>query len=206
MKNLLFILTLALLYSCQNQEKKLNERLKTEIYKKGVQIQENYSDYKFKIKNSGYANLLNLERLKSDKKQIESNEIIKKAENIFLNFNQKNKKFIIEIKSLFDSIKPTNELSQNDIRKMKSKFEKSLEVPKSNYKIDSTAFNTMKKIINLFEKKCEYEITDNQIRFYNNECVFDYNRYYMNLQSIIMKAQSNALDRQIEETKDKYKN
>jgi len=61
--------------------------------------------------NSGYANLLNLDRLKADKENVESKVIIKKTEEIFSNFNIKNRNLVNELKSLFDSIKPTKKIS-----------------------------------------------------------------------------------------------
>ena len=61
--------------------------------------------------NQGYANLLNLDRLKADKENVESKVIIKKTEEIFSNFNIMNRNLVNELKSLFDSIKPTKKIS-----------------------------------------------------------------------------------------------
>lgn len=198
MKYILPTFIIILLFSCQNQVEKSNERLKTVIFKKNREIQKNYAVYKRKNSNSGYANLLSSDRLKSDKELVESKKIITRVEENFFNFSTQNQKLVYELKSLFDSIKPTKNISQKDILKMKSELDKSIKITKSTLKVDSTSFDLTKKIITLLDGDCKYEIIDNQFVFYTQKCMLDYNVYKIKLESLIMKEEHKVLKRKID--------
>ena len=84
---------------------------------------------------------------------------------------------------------------------MKSKFDESIEITKSNYKSDSTVLAISAKIIKLIDEDCKYEIVDNQIRFYDQNCVNNYNFYNSNLESAIMFAKFDISKRKFEKLK-----
>lgn len=201
MKLALPILTLFFLFSCENPAEKSNERLKTLIFKKGTEIQENYTQYKNNITNSGFATLLSLDRLKQDSNHEESKKIIQKAESILTTFNQKNQTLVLDLKNLFDSIQPTEKINPKEIERMKSKFDESIEITKSNYKSDSTVLEISAKIIKLIDEDCKYEIIDNQIRFYDQNCVNKYNFLNSNLETEIMMAKFEISKRKFEKLK-----
>lgn len=201
MKLALPILTLFFLFSCEDPAEKSNERLKTLIFKKGTEIQENYTQYKNDITNSGFATLLSLDRLKQDSNHEEAKKIIQKAESILTTFNQKNQTLVSDLKNLFDSIQPTEKINPKEIERMKSKFDESIEITKSNYKSDSTVLEISAKIIKLIDEDCKYEIIDNQIRFYDQNCVNKYNFLRLNLETEIMMAKFEISKRKFEKLK-----
>jgi len=204
MKLTLTILTLFILFSCENPAEKSNERIKTSIFKKGTEIQENYNQYKNDITNSGFATLLSLDRLKKDKSHEESKKIIQKAESILTTFNQNNQTLVSDLKTLFDSIQPTEKINPKEIDRMKSKFDESIEITKSNYKSDSTVLAISSKIIKLIDEDCKYEIVENQIRFYDQNCVNNYNFYNSTLETAIMMAKFDVSNRKFEKLKEKH--
>lgn len=201
MKLTFTILSLLFLFSCENPAEKSNERLKTSIFKKGTEIQENYKQYKNDITNSGFATLLSLDRLKQDRNLEESKKIIQKAESILTNFNQKNQILVSDLKNLFDSIQPTEKINPNEIERMKSKFDESIEITKSNYKSDSTVLALNKQIIQLLDEECEYEINGEQIQFYNENCVFQFNYLNSQIETAVFFAKFDVSKRKFEKIK-----
>lgn len=89
---------------------------------------------------------------------------------------------------------------------MKSKFDESIEITKSNYKSDSTVLAICKKIIKLIDEDCKYEIVDNQIRFYDQYYVNYYNFHNSNLESAMMFAKIDVSKRKFEKLKEKSSN
>lgn len=196
MKLKLTILTLFVLFSCENPAEKSNERIKTSILKKGTEVQENYKQYKNDITNSGFATLLSLDRLKQDSDHEESKKIIQKAESILTTFNQKNQTLVSDLKTLFDSIQPTEKINQIEIERMKSKFDESIEITKSNYKLDSIVLGLNKEILDVLDK-CKYEINEGKPEFESMDCVFEYNNKVIELSQIQMEARTKYINNKI---------
>ncbi|MFD2726282.1 hypothetical protein [Hyunsoonleella rubra] len=188
MKFTFYISIVFLLVSCVNPIEKSNEKVKSSIYKLGTEIKQNYSQYEKGIQSSGYLTLLSLDRLEKDKNQIESKNILRKAENIFKKFTEKNQSLVTELKSQLDSLQPTKSFNEKEIEEVKSIFKESIDVTKSNFKIDSTTISISKKIINLIDGDCNYVIQENQVRFYTEDCIRRYNFLNTQLESAIVFA------------------
>lgn len=194
MKPILLLLssTFLILHSCKNSIEKTNERIKSSILEKGKEIQENYIQYKLDIENSGYNNLLSFERIEKDKDYLESKEIIKKTDSIFSNFNQRNKYLYLDIKKMFDSLQPTNNLKRNEIDLLIKKIDELNENTISNYKIDSTIISINKEILDLL-LNCDYEIQDGYPVFNSKICAFDYNDKIIKLNLTQLKVRNQTL-------------
>lgn len=187
MKFLFSLITLVIIFSCDNPVEISNERIKSSISKKGTEIRNNYTQYKNDIKTSGFATLLDLERLKQDKNHEESKKIILKAESFLKNFNQKNQTLVFDLKKLFDSIQPTDKITQREIESMENKFKESIKITKSNYKTDSIVLGLHNEIIGILDK-CRYEIKEKNLEFETFDCLHEYNSKANRLFKIQMDA------------------
>ncbi|PKQ46873.1 hypothetical protein [Confluentibacter flavum] len=192
-KPLKYFLTLLItfsLLSCESQVDKNNEKIQSLIYEKVLEINKNYLKCKSDIANSGLATLLSVNRLKEDKKNnlTESKLILKRLDSLNVNFNKTNQALISELKILFDSIKLSEKFNKEKLKIIQDKYEYGINVTKENFEIDSDIIDLSKKIINLLDQSCEFEIIDNQIKFYTQKCVNNYNFYNSHLESSISSA------------------
>ena len=194
MKLTLTIVTLFILFSCENPAEKSNERIETSIFKKVKEIQQNYNQYKNDITNSGFTTLLSFDQSKQEESRDESKRIIKKAESILTTFNQNNQILVSDLKILFNSIQPTKKINAKEIEQMKSKFDESIEITKSNYILDSTVLVLSKDILGVLEN-CNYEIKEGNPEFESMDCVFEYNDKVIKLNQIQMEAKTNFINK-----------
>jgi hypothetical protein len=190
-KCVLWIL-LILLYSCDKKGDKINKELTQAIYQKGFEINQNYIDYNENISKSKFWELLDLERLKQDSGLIESKKIIKDVELFLYDFDSNNQSLIVDVKNIIDSIKPTNTLSKKDIESSKTKFDNLIVANRKSYNSDSTVLALSKNIIKLLDQNCEWEISNNQILFYEEECLYKYNSNVKSLDGV-------GLERKVEQ-------
>ncbi|MEL0457291.1 hypothetical protein WJN01_13715 [Flavobacteriaceae bacterium SZ-1-7] len=203
----IIIIIIFTLFSCESQVDKDNERLEKLIYKKALEINDNYLKTKSDFANSGLATLLSIDRLKKDKENglSESKLILKKLDSLNINFNQTNQSLISDLKTLFDSIKPSEIYNDEKRKTIQDKYEYAINITKENFEIDTNIIDLSKKIISLLDESCEFEIVDNQIRFYTQKCVNNYNFYNSNLEMAIssakMKIQMREMKKNLEKTK-----
>ncbi len=192
------LLTLTLL-SCENQVDKENEKIEQLIYKKGAEINDNYLKTKSDFSNSGMITLLSIDRLKEDKKNdlSESKLILKRLDSLNINFNQTNQVLISDLKSLFDSIKPSEIYNEEKRKTIQEKYESVVNITIKNFEIDTNIIDLIEKIINLLDKSCEFEIINNQIRFYTQKCMNNYNFHNSNLEMAISSAKMEIQMREI---------
>ena len=176
------------LLSCKSPADELNENIKTSIFIKGTEIEENYNKYQNDITNSGFTTLLSLARIEKDKNHKESKKIIKKAKFILTNFYKKEQSLISDINNLLDSIQPSNNINLKEIEQLKIQVKESNKAIISNYKSDSTTIAISAQIIELIEVDCKYDIINNEIIFYDQKCVDYYNFLNLSLESQIIMS------------------
>ena len=164
MKFILSALTIIFLFSCKNPAEKTNDRIKPLILKKNREITKNFKKYQNDIVESEFGNLLNIDRLKTDRNNSESKTIIKNAESIFSEFNTQNKTLATDLLSLLDSLQPSKQITETEINSMKNEFKKNIELMETNFKSDSTALSINKQILSVLEK-CKYEINGEKLEF-----------------------------------------
>ena len=196
MKTIISTFILVFLLSCDSPQEIRNKQVKSSIHKKGAEIRENYSQYRNDITNSKFTSLLNFDRLKNDNNLQESKKIIGKAESIFKTFNKNNEILVSDLTNLLDSIDKSERTSHKEIERLKSKFEKTFQIIKENYKLDSTVLSLNKKILDLLSK-CKYVIKDGQPEFESMDCVFEYNKRIMELNQITIESKINNLKNKV---------
>jgi hypothetical protein len=168
-------------FSCKKHKSKIlttdeyNENIKTLVFIKGDSIKNNYYKYRNDTIMNDIRDFLNLERISKDIQFKESIEIINKSEKRYNEFNKYNNTKISEIKNLLDSLKISSEFTNVYINDIKSVFNKTVINVNENRKIDSTIIYTYKSLVELLKNECKYEITQNMIYFYNDNCLFLYN-------------------------------
>lgn len=174
MKLILLISTLLIFTSCQKKVDEVeisNQKNKLEILDRISKIKELNNKFKSDLMETKITQLLDLERLQVDKKQVESERIISNAENVLSDFRSNRKKLSNELLILTDSIKPHSNITNKQIQDLKSNY---LDMIKTNYedfKADSSYVALNKKIVSLLKNICDYDIKDNRIYFETDNCI-----------------------------------
>ena len=175
---------------------KSNDRFQPLILKKNREITQNYKKYQTDIVETGFGNLLNIERLKKDLNKSESKEIIKKAELVFTDFNKQNRILVTDLLNLLDSLQPTKQLTEKEINSMKTDFSKNIEIMESNFKSDSTALSLNKEILKILDK-CKYQINGDKLEFETMDCMFEYNDKFSELTLFKMETMNKYYDKKL---------
>jgi len=200
----IIIISLIFFQSCKGQTKTSNdspkltaEQLKSSILNKVNQLNNTYKTYQENIKNIGYTKVLDLQRIKNDVGFEETNQIIKKTDSLQKDFNFNNSKLLSEWQEFINKV-PSNLLEKNKKDNVLKKLQQKINITNKNYKADSTALLIIKNIVSILsDDKCKYKIIDNNILFYDRNCLNNYQKLEVKLKWAIINAKTNTTTNRI---------
>lgn len=188
----------------EKKELTLNQ-IKRLITKKVADINNAEIEYQENVKNTGYPTVLLISRIKNDVEFSQTDRILTTTDSLHKDYKIKSQKYFIEWKNLIRKI-PNKTLSEDEKESTLQKIQSKIELASENYKADSTAMITIRKIVSILKNgKCQYKITGENISFYDRNCLSKYQKLQNELNWSIMEQQNKIVFRKIDKTLNKGK-